>query len=44
MSRPLVILVVVLVVLVAAMAWLSSRDSERPTTRMEQQVDLANLS
>ena len=44
MSRPLLILLVLLVVLIAGVAWLSSRDSEQPTTRMEQAVDLANLS
>jgi hypothetical protein len=43
MSRLLVSLVVVLVVLVGGLALLAHRAHERPTTRVEKAVDLANL-
>lgn len=44
MSRPLLILVVLLVVIVGGMALLAGRATERPQTHVEKAVDLANLS
>ena len=44
MSRPLLLLLVVLVVIVGGLLLLAGRATERPQTRVEKQVDLANLS
>ncbi|WP_375392666.1 hypothetical protein [uncultured Sphingomonas sp.] len=44
MSRPLLILVALLVVIVGGMAVLAGRATERPQTHVEKAVDLANLS
>ena len=44
MSRPLVILLVVLLVLVGGLFLLAGQASEQPQTRVEKQVDLGNLS
>lgn len=43
MSRMMVMLVVVVLVLVGAMVLLSSRAHEKPQTRIELPVSLANL-
>jgi hypothetical protein len=44
MSRPLLILVVVLVILVGGLFVLASRDGERTPTRVEKAVALENLA
>ena len=44
MSRPLVILVVVLVVLIGGMFVLAGRDTTKAPTRVEKAVTLENLS
>ena len=44
MSRPLVLLVIALVVVVGGLFLLAGQATERPQTRVEKQVDLANLS
>ena len=44
MSRPLVILIVVLVVVVAGLFVLAGRDTVREPTRVEKTVSLENLS
>lgn len=44
MSRPLVILVVVLVLLIGGLVLLAGRDSTIPPARVEKAVALENLS
>ena len=44
MSRPLVILVLVLVVVVGGLFFLAGRDGERQQTRVEKAVSLDNLT
>ena len=44
MSRPLIILLVALIVVVGGLFLLADRATERPQTRVEKQVVLANLS
>ncbi len=44
MSRPLVILIIVLVVAVAGLFVLAGRDTAREPTRVEKTVALENLS
>ena len=44
MSRSLLLLIVALVVVIGGLFLLAGRATQRPTTRVEQQVDLANLS
>lgn len=44
MSRPLVILIAVLLVIVGGLFLLAGRATDEPQTRVEKQVDLANLS
>ena len=44
MSRPLLLLAVALIVVVGGLFLLAGRATERPQTRVEKQVDLANLS
>ena len=44
MSRPLVILAVLLVVLAGGLFLLAGQATERPQTRVEKQVDLGNLT
>lgn len=44
MSRPLILLLVALVVVAGGMFLLAGRATDRPQTRVEKQVDLANLS
>lgn len=44
MSRPLLILVVVLIVLVVGLFVLAGRDTTREPTRMEKAVALENLA
>lgn len=44
MSRPLVILVLVLLAVTAALFWLASRDAEQPQIRVEKDVPLENLT
>ena len=44
MSRPLVILVAALLVIVAALFLLAGRATERPAAPVEKAVSLANLS
>lgn len=44
MSRPLVLLILALVVVVGGLFLLAGRATEEPQTRVEKQVDLANLS
>jgi len=44
MSRPLVILIVVLVVLIGGMFVLAGRDTAKAPTRVEKAVALENLS
>jgi hypothetical protein len=44
MSRPLVLLILALVVIVGGLFLLAGRATEEPQTRVEKQVDLANLS
>lgn len=43
MSRPILILIAIVVVIAGALVLLSSRAKERPTTRVEKVVSLANL-
>lgn len=43
MSRPVLILIAVIVVLLGLTVLLSTRDAARPTTRVEKVVPLANL-
>jgi hypothetical protein len=44
MSRPLLLLILALVVIVGGLFLLAGRATEEPQTRVEKQVDLANLS
>lgn len=44
MSRLLAVLILILVVLVGGAFFLAGRATERPTTHVEKQVNLANLS
>ncbi|HEX8383610.1 MAG TPA: hypothetical protein VF592_09555 [Sphingomonas sp.] len=44
MSRPVVLLILVLLVLVGGMFLLAGRATERPQTQVEKSVSLANLS
>ena len=44
MSRPLIALIVILVVVVGALFVLAGRTNEKPLTRVEKVVPLANLS
>ncbi|MDB5706741.1 MAG: hypothetical protein JWN66_3857 [Sphingomonas bacterium] len=44
MSRPLIALIVILVVLIGGLFVLSGRAHEKPLTRVEKVVPLANLS
>lgn len=44
MSRPLLILIVVLILLVGGLFLLAGRDSEREQTRVEKAVTLENLT
>lgn len=44
MSRPLLILIVVLVVLIGGLFLLAGRDTTKAPTRVEQAVALENLS
>ena len=43
MSRPVLILIVVVVAIAGLLALLSSRATERPTQRVEKVVQLGNL-
>lgn len=44
MSRPLVLLLLVLVVVVGGLIALASRAHEKPVQRIEKPVDVANLA
>lgn len=44
MSRPLLILIVALVVVVGGLFWLAGRDAERAPVRVEKAVSLENLT
>lgn len=44
MSRPLMLLILALIVIVGGLFLLAGRATEEPQTRVEKQVDLANLS
>ena len=44
MSRPLMLLLIVLLVLIGAVVFLSSRDLEQPQMRVEKVVPLENLT
>ena len=43
MSRPLIVLILVVVLVVGGMILLAGRSGERPQTRVEKVVPLANL-
>lgn len=43
MSRPLIVFILVVVLIVGGMIFLAGRSGERPQTRVEKVVPLANL-
>ena len=44
MSRPVLLLILLLVILVGGAFWLSGQVTERPRTQVEKSVSLENLS
>ncbi|MEG3151395.1 hypothetical protein U1769_15990 [Sphingomonas sp. ZT3P38] len=44
MSRPLIALIIILVVVIGGLFVLAGRSNEKPLTRVEKVVPLANLS
>ncbi|WP_375393779.1 hypothetical protein [uncultured Sphingomonas sp.] len=43
MSRPLIVLILVIVLVIGGMVFLAGRSREQPQTRVEKVVPLANL-